>query len=76
MGFEASPVWHDDAQMVVDDVAKVYLRNILGKSKSQRNELKHEVDNKRRDVEKARRNQADAREGRTDRDEVEAVRYV
>ena len=76
MGFEASPVWHDDASMVVDDPAKVYLRNILSRSKAERNELKREVERKRRDVEKAKRVQNDVREGRDSRDEVETVRAV
>ena len=75
-GFEASPVWHDDAQMIVDEAAKVYLRNILSKSKGLRNELKREVERKRRDVEKAKKVQNDVREGRDDRDEVETVRTV
>ena len=76
MGFEASPVWHDDAKMVVDDAAKVYLRNILSKSKTQRNDLKREVTNKQREVDKAKRIQNDIREGRDNRDEVEAVRTL
>ena len=77
LGFEPSPVWHDDATMIVDDAAKVYLRNILGKSKAQRNELKRDVDRKRRDVDKARQVQRDVRAGRDPgRDEVETVRSV
>ena len=76
MGFEASPVWHDDAQMIVDDSAKVFLRNILGKSKGQMNELKREVDQKRRDVEKARAIRKAVIEGRDKRDEVEVVRAI
>ena len=76
MGFEASPVWHDDATMVVDDAAKVFLRNILGKSKGQRNELEREAEQKRRDVEKARGIRKAVQEGRDKRDEVEVVRAI
>ena len=76
MAFQPSPVWHDDPNMVVDDAAKVYLRNILSKSKLQRNELKREVDRKRKEVETAKAAQQDARAGRGSQDEVEAVRAV
>ncbi len=40
--FEPSPVWHDDDAMVVDEPAKVYLRNVLNKSKSQLGDLRRE----------------------------------
>ena len=76
MGFEASPVWHDDSAMVVNEAAKIFLRNILGKSKSQRNELRRELDQKRRDVEKARTIRQSIREGRDKRDEVEVSRAI
>ena len=76
MGFEASPVWHDDASMAVDDAAKVYLRNILSRSKAERNELKRDVDRRRKDVEKSKKIRNDVREGRDARDEVETVRAV
>ena len=76
MGFEPSPVWHDDSAMVVNETAKVFLRNILGKSKSQRNELKRELDQKKREVEKGRAIRQKIREGRDKRDEVEVVRAI
>lgn len=76
MGFEPSPVWHDDASMVVDDTAKVFLKNILLKSKTQRNEYKREVDQKQRDVEKARQIRQNIRDGKDKRDEVEVVRAI
>ncbi|CAI4215237.1 unnamed protein product [Parascedosporium putredinis] len=41
--FEPSPVWHDDPTMVVDEMAKVYLRNVLTKSKGQLGDLRREV---------------------------------
>ena len=75
-GFEPSPVWHDDGAMVVDETAKIYLRNILGKSKGQLGELRREVDKKRRDVEGARRLRERVREGKEKGDEVEVVRAL
>ena len=76
MGFEPSPVWHDDATMVVNEAAKVYLRNILGKSKGQRGDFKREVETKHREVENIRRIRQNVREGRDKRDEVELVRAI
>ena len=76
IGFEASPVWHDDSNMVVDDNAKVFLKNILLKSKTQRNEYKREVDLKSRDVEKARQVRQNIRDGKDKRDEVDVVRAI
>ncbi|KYK60594.1 actin polymerization protein Bzz1 [Drechmeria coniospora] len=74
--FEASPVWHDDDVMVVDDTAKIYLRNVLGKSKSQLSELRREVDMKRREVENVKRQKQRVRDGTDDGDEVEVVRNL
>jgi hypothetical protein len=74
--FEPSPVWHDDDAMVVDETAKVYLRNVLNKSKSQLGELRREVDKKRREVEAAKRLKQKARDGTENNDEVEAVRQI
>lgn len=74
MAFEPSPVWHDDAAMIVNDPAKVFLQNILLKSKLQRVELKKDVDFKRREVERARKVRRDIREGRDKRDEVDVIR--
>ncbi|TVY25281.1 Protein BZZ1 [Lachnellula hyalina] len=71
--FEPSPVWHDDDAMIVDDTAKVFLRNVLGKSKSQLGELRREVDTKRREVEGTKRVKQQIREGKDKRDEVEVV---
>lgn len=74
--FEPSPVWHDDGAMVVDDTAKVYLRNVLSKSKSQLGELRREVDKKRREVEGLKRTKQRIREGTEKKDEAEVVRIL
>ena len=74
MVFEPSPVWLDDSRMAVDETAKIYLRNILGKSKGQARELKQEIDKKVRDVESVRRMRQKVREGKEKKDEVELVR--
>ncbi|RGP75835.1 actin polymerization [Fusarium longipes] len=74
--FEASPVWHDDGTMVVDETAKVFLRNVLGKSKSQLGELRREVDKKRREVESLKQVKQRVREGKEKKDEVEVVRTL
>ncbi|RDL38994.1 Cysteine-rich [Venustampulla echinocandica] len=74
--FEPSPVWHDDDAMVVDETAKVFLRNVLSKSKSQLGELRREVDKKRREVEGTKRVKQQIREGKDKRDEVDVVRAI
>ncbi|MCJ1476964.1 hypothetical protein MMC13_005634 [Lambiella insularis] len=74
MIFEPSPVWHDDASMAVDETAKVFLRNILGKSKSQISELRRDEDMKRREFARAKEVRKAVREGRDKRDELEVVR--
>lgn len=74
--FEPSPVWHDDATMVVDDMATVYLRNLLSKSKSSLGELKRDVDKKRREVESVKRLKQRVRDGTEKKDEVEVVRSL
>lgn len=74
--FEPSPVWHDDDAMVVDETAKVFLRNVLGKSKAQLGELRREVDKKRRDVEALRTTKKRVRDGTEKKDEAEVVRIL
>ncbi|KAL1869424.1 hypothetical protein VTK73DRAFT_3161 [Phialemonium thermophilum] len=71
--FEPSPVWHDDASMITDESAKVYLRNVLNKSKGQLGDLRREVDKKRRDVDAVKRVKQKIREGTEKRDEVAVV---
>jgi hypothetical protein len=74
MVFEPSPVWHDDDAMAVDENAKIFLRNVLGKSKSQLVELRREVEKKQQEVEGVKRIKQNIREGKDKRDEVELVR--
>ena len=76
VAFEPSPVWLDDGAMAVDGTAKVFLRNLLGKSKGQLRELKQEVDKKRREVDNVKRIRENIREGRDKRDEVEVVKSM
>ncbi|KAM4057494.1 fes/CIP4, and EFC/F-BAR-like domain-containing protein [Hirsutella rhossiliensis] len=75
--FEPSPVWHDDDAMAIDETAKVYLRNVLTKSKSQLGELRREVDKKRREVESVKKLRLRVRDGtEQNKDEVEVVRTL
>ena len=74
--FEPSPVWLDDSAMVTNEAAKTFLRNVLGKSKSQLRELKQDVDKKRRDVDNIKRMRQGIRDGTDKRDEVETVRTL
>lgn len=74
--FEPSPVWHDDDLMVTDEVAKVFLRNVLNKSKGQLGELRREVDKKRREIEGVKRIKQRIREGTENKDEVQVVSQI
>ena len=74
--FEPSPVWHDDDTMVTDEQAKVYLRNVLAKSKGQLGDLRREVDKKRREVEGLKRAKQRVRNGTEQKDEVDVVRMI
>ncbi|KAF7589207.1 hypothetical protein BBP40_004591 [Aspergillus hancockii] len=74
--FEPSPVWHDDEALVTDETAKVFLRNLLSKSKTQVRELRVESDQKRREVESAKRVRENVQQGRDNRNEVEVVRSI
>lgn len=74
--FEPSPVWLDDSAMATDETAKIYLRNVLSRSKGQLRELKQEVDKRRKEVENIKRIRQSVREGRDKRDEVELVRFM
>ncbi|KAL9128997.1 MAG: hypothetical protein Q9217_002431 [Psora testacea] len=74
--FEPSPVWLDDSTMAVDETAKVFLRNVLGKTKVQLRELNQEVDKKRREVDNVKRIRQSIREGKDKRDEVELVKTM
>lgn len=68
--FEPSPVWHDDDKMIVDESAKIFLRNILNKSKGQLGDLRRQVDMKRKEVDGLKRMQQNVRNGTDSKDEV------
>jgi len=74
--FEPSPVWHDDDTMVVDENARIYLRNVLNKSKCQLGDLRREVDKKRREVEAVKRQKQKIRDGTEQKDEVTVVAMI
>lgn len=74
--FIPSPIWHDDSEIVVDEMAVVFLRNVLAKSKAQLGDLRREVDKKRRDIESAKRTKQQIREGKVNTDEVEIVKSI
>ena len=74
--FEPSPVWHDDDAMAIDEPAKIYLRNVLNKSKSQLGDLRREVDRKRREVEGLKRTKDKIRDGTEKKDEVTVVSQI
>ncbi|KAJ5819940.1 hypothetical protein N7474_005531 [Penicillium riverlandense] len=76
VGFEPSPVWHDDATIITDEAAKVFLRNVLGKSKTQVRELRVQSDQKRRDVETSKNIRKNIQEGKDNRSEVDVVRSI
>ena len=76
MVFEPSPVWLDDNAMATDDTAKIFLRNVLGKSKAQLRELKQDVSKKRAEVDAVQRTRQNIRDGKDKRDEVEVVRAM
>ena len=74
--FEPSPVWHDDDAMATDDTAKVFLRNLMSKSKTSLGELRREVEKKRKEVEGVKRIRENVRAGKDKRDEVEIVTAI
>lgn len=76
MIFEPSPVWLDDNAMAVDETARIYLRNVLGKSKGQLRDFKQEVDRRRKEVEAIKMIRKNIRQGKDKRDEVEMVKAM
>lgn len=76
MPFEPSPIWHDDDTIAADESAKVFLRNMLSKSKGQVRELRVEADRKRGEVNNARRIRENIRQGKDSRSEVDVVRSL
>lgn len=76
IAFEPSPVWHDDDQMVTDESAKVFLRNMLMKSKVLAKEMKAEVEKQQREIQASKRIRDNVRQGKDKRDEVEVVKSI
>ncbi|KAJ5887783.1 hypothetical protein N7495_007824 [Penicillium taxi] len=76
VGFEPSPVWHDDASIITDEAAKVFLRNILGKSKEQIRELRVEADRQKREVTAGQKIRENIQQGKDNRNEVDIVRSI
>lgn len=74
--FEPSPVWHDDASIIIDEGAKIFLRNLLGKSKSQVRELRVESDQKKREVEGSKKVRQLIQQGKDNRNELDVVRSM
>lgn len=74
--FEPSPVWHDDGAMIIDEPAKVYLRNMLTKSKSQLGELRREADKKKREMDALRRTKQRIRDGGEQEDEIAVISQI
>lgn len=72
--FEPSPVWLDSDGMAIDETSKIFLRNILSKSKPLVNELKTESGQKRRELDNVKRARQNIRENKDKRDEVDCVR--
>jgi hypothetical protein len=73
MTFEPSPVWLDNGNMMTDEGSKIFLRNILQKSKPLVNQLKADSAQKRRDLENVKKARQNIREGKDKRDEVLCV---
>ncbi|OJJ33729.1 hypothetical protein ASPWEDRAFT_41590 [Aspergillus wentii DTO 134E9] len=76
MVFEPSPIWHDDDAIITDESAKVFLRNLLGKSKTQVRELRVEADKKKREVDTAKKVRVSVQQGKDTRNEVDVVRAI
>ena len=74
--FEPSPVWLDDDKMIVNEPAKVFLRNALSKNKAQLSELEREVATRRRAIADARQIKSAVREGKDKRDEMDVLGSV
>lgn len=73
MVFEPSPVWLDADNMMTDETSKIFLRNILQKSKPLVGQLKADSTQKRRDLENVKKLRQSIREGKDKRDEVSCV---
>lgn len=74
--FEPSPVWLDSDAMAVDETAKIFLRNILSKSKPVGKQMQSEISQKQREIENIKRAREAIRSGRDKRDETDCVRSL
>jgi len=74
--FEPSPVMYDDDQMATNGPSKVFLQNILGKSKGDLSSLRGAVDRYRKEVEAGRQVRANVRAGKDKRDEIDVSRSI
>lgn len=54
--FEPSPIWHDDPEIVTDEYAKIFLRNMVTKSREGLQKVQGPVALKYQEVEKLRTN--------------------
>ena len=52
--FEPSPIWHDDPEIVTDEYAKVFLRNMVSKSRDGLSKIQGTVTLKHQEVDKLR----------------------
>jgi formin-binding protein 1 len=73
MVFEPSPVWLDQDNMMTDETSKVFLRNILQRSKPLINQLKADAASKRRELDNVKQARQNIRDGKDKRDEVACV---
>lgn len=72
--FEPSPVWLDSDAMAVDETSKIFLRNILSKSKPLVTSLKSEATTKQRELDNVKKARDNIRSGRDKRDEADCLR--
>lgn len=72
--FEPSPVWLDADNMMTDETSKIFLRNILQKSKPMIHQLKAASAEKRKQLENVKKARENIRAGKDRRDEVDCVR--
>jgi len=52
--FEPSPIWHDDPEIITDEYAKVFLRNMMTKSREGLSKIQGSVALKHQEVDKLR----------------------
>jgi formin-binding protein 1 len=72
--FEPSPVWLDSDAMAVDDTSKIFLRNILSKSKPLVSTLKSDCTAKQRELDNVKKARENIRAGKDKRDESDCLR--